>query len=862
MAWQKFSTLNDPQDPESIVPTSTFLNLPFLLAGPILRRVEESSVSVWLAFRKNVSLTLKVYDSEDKIIGSEKLSGSTTARRIGANLWVAVVTASTNTASDFLVAGTKYYYDIQMNFNGVIKTLGSPEVLTPAGSSNGNLQIICYGADKLPSFTIPPSITIDHLHIFHGSCRKPHGNRTDALVSIDKIIEDHNSDNLAFLRPQQLFLTGDQIYADDVSELLLTMIMDASRALMGWEERLDFQSPQNIPPSSSFKEMLKPGKRALLVKNTGLSVESEKGRNHLMTLGEYFSMYLFVWSDVLWQVDYPNWLDVSTLKLSEYDSQISVLNNFKSTLQKIRRVLANIPTYMMGDDHEVTDDWFLNLEWCQTILGDNTSNIPPIVANPLGKRIVLNGLSAFAIFQAWGNTPGSFISSPPGNDLLDLLDDLTDSPSERLINSTTWVDLANLILPSISLGPNGKKSLIGGLDYGFTINYDKHQVIVLDTRTKREFPAEVLGNDLKLVRSRRKGASLISESSLHLQLTSQLSSRKSTAEVTIVISPSPVIGHTFMEETGQPAIIKGHDTIRIYNRLRSRFGKAELKPIGKIRWDMEAWAFEETIFQTLLLSLASFGKTLVLSGDVHYAFSNKVEYWNRRSLPMKKSTIVQLVSSALKNEDGGTNKVATLITSLAKNKMLRFSSYAGWSQPGDHIKVRFTQWDSVSNSYVSEYINFNVQGPPNVIEIENSQDDPDRIIVVNAPDWRYRLKFFKDLRSEGDRGLYNIANLTYPYTLLQNDVTRAAAKQNQERIEFQKIVVGRNNIGQIKFDFSTPGQESITHSFWYNASTKGLDPDNILNHTIHIIPMSGPPDIPYSSTDESSWKNFDFDFPS
>lgn len=37
-------------------------------------------------------------------------------------------------------------------------------------------------------------------------------------------------------RPHLLLLTGDQIYADDVSPLLLCALHDAANALLGWRE--------------------------------------------------------------------------------------------------------------------------------------------------------------------------------------------------------------------------------------------------------------------------------------------------------------------------------------------------------------------------------------------------------------------------------------------------------------------------------------------------------------------------------------------------------------------------------------------------------------------------------------------------
>ena len=41
---------------------------------------------------------------------------------------------------------------------------------------------------------------------------------------------------------------------------------------------------------------------------------------------------------------------------------------FLAGLPKVRRALANVPTYMIFDDHDVTDDWFLNPMWRDRVL--------------------------------------------------------------------------------------------------------------------------------------------------------------------------------------------------------------------------------------------------------------------------------------------------------------------------------------------------------------------------------------------------------------------------------------------------------------------------------------------------------------
>jgi hypothetical protein len=63
----------------------------------------------------------------------------------------------------------------------------------------------------------------------------------------------------------------------------------------------------------------------------------------------------------------------------------------------VRRVLANVPTYMIFDDHDVTDDWNLTARWRDRAR-----------ASPAGRRIVANALAAYWAFQGWGNDPGQF----------------------------------------------------------------------------------------------------------------------------------------------------------------------------------------------------------------------------------------------------------------------------------------------------------------------------------------------------------------------------------------------------------------------------------------------------------------------
>ncbi|MEM7716050.1 MAG: hypothetical protein AAF349_21175, partial [Cyanobacteria bacterium P01_A01_bin.68] len=374
--------------------------IPLVLAGPILRRTEPDSVTVWVALKASRHVTLTIFDENHNFL----FESTRTTARIGINLHVVAVTA--NASSNILKYGENYLYDLHF---GDGELLSSPGILTIEGS----LQDISYPQYTLPSFALPPSDLKD-LRIIHGSCRKPHGESLDALASLDKIIKEALEKD-SKKRPHQLFLTGDQIYADDVADVLLFMLMDTSETLLGWSEKL---------PDVENVEELKPGKRNnLATKTAGLTASIGKLNNltdiaesHLFTFGEYLAMHLFAWSDVLWVEPelFPDFADINSEhweaksdKRKAYDQEVEYIKEFWSTLKNIRRALANIPTYMIFDDHEVTDDWYLNMAWCSRILG-----------KPLGKRILQNGMLAGAICQAWGNTPEQFEKGTNGEELL------------------------------------------------------------------------------------------------------------------------------------------------------------------------------------------------------------------------------------------------------------------------------------------------------------------------------------------------------------------------------------------------------------------------------------------------------------
>ena len=88
---------------------------------------------------------------------------------------------------------------------------------------------------------------------------------------------------------------------------------------------------------------------------------------------------------------------------------------FRAAVPRVARALANTATYMIFDDHEVTDDWYLSQSLAVEVL-----------TAPFGRAVVRNGYAAYTVCQAWGNDPAAFTHTgqnpkPKNEELLDTL---------------------------------------------------------------------------------------------------------------------------------------------------------------------------------------------------------------------------------------------------------------------------------------------------------------------------------------------------------------------------------------------------------------------------------------------------------
>ena len=83
---------------------------------------------------------------------------------------------------------------------------------------------------------------------------------------------------------------------------------------------------------------------------------------YALTFSEFSAMYLVAWNVENWPKIYPSFEIAAYSKgkgtdPKKYHNEIEQLEKARKALPAVRRVLANIPTYMICDDHEITDDY-------------------------------------------------------------------------------------------------------------------------------------------------------------------------------------------------------------------------------------------------------------------------------------------------------------------------------------------------------------------------------------------------------------------------------------------------------------------------------------------------------------------------
>ena len=826
MAWESLSKRLD--------------KLPLVIAGPILRRVTNESATVWFVLKEGVSATLHIYDGQNKLS-----SISNSGIRLGKHVHVYTLTVKTTLVSD-----KNYHYDIEFSGHQRLSQL---------------LPELSYDNSGRPSFALPPS-DLKNLRVIHGSCRHPHADGRDAFEGLDVMLDSNKGGTInPVKRPHQLFLTGDQIYADDVADAMLHMIMDAAKILFGWEE-------------NEFKGLnLQPGERQGNSSKTQLT--SDFAKSHVYTFQEYCLLYLMVWSDTLWSDNnsFPTTEQVYTFPArlkdkEELEKEIEMINVFKEevinlkifkeSLPAVRKILANVPTYMMFDDHEVTDDWNLNYYWCK--------NLYP---NPLGRRVLRNALSAYALFQAIGNDPEQF-ETGNGKKFIDLFNSknhnqIDETQLSLLLNVPDTVPVSDTALEPHGLPINDKT-----LRWDYKISFQHHEIIALDVRTMRGYPPD----------TEIEFCELISKKGLERQIPTGFNFEK---KMIFVISPAPVIGVPLVEHL-QKKVANLHPEYLVRQEVRFDI-------------DTEAWSLDQAAYYRLFSVLSAAvknengqGQFIFLSGDVHYGFATRFQLWGNRLFEKNKiqnnkieSCFAQFTSSPLKNQNNASialhlggyhpnaNEIFPVIEDLVDEMtgfkitrpissvpLIKFILEANelftdefpeneitfcWNGNSDRSQMRLGS--KVEELDAGELTTFFIKEGRLHAYSETYLKETKLLTDITPQDWVTKTSFISS-----DNNLEKIQDIPervpQPYTVDEKEdfANWQNSRQHYQNLgtDFKKYaeqwgtgkeIVGVNNIGEIRIE-GEEGAWIAVQKLWWQLAGEGNDFLRIYPLTIYKVPLS------------------------
>ncbi len=564
--------------------------LPDILVGPILRRLTSQQLVLWWLSPYECQGELRCYvEDEEQVIFTAPLDDDNlTTFRVGDKAIVHLLDVSIN-----LPVETYIEYDLLIKNNND-ETAGSLKCLTEISPN------LAFSNKGRPSFIIQDKIN----NLLHGSCRNPHHASQDSLLAGETLVAKTLTDNEQ--RPALLMMSGDQIYADHVAGVTLYAIHQVI-ALLGLNDEKfsdDNLAEQGITCSSELYQLSEQyfQREFLLPKSTSPAAwfrppffKSDKhhaiftsvyAHNHIMTFAENMAMYFLVWSPTLWQdIDLEGFY-VPEKYEKTHQQELSSIKDFVSGLDKVQRLLAHVPTYMIFDDHDVTDDWNLTAAWEQAAYQD-----------PLAKRIIGNSLFAYWLCQGWGNDPKQFTG-----DFWNAADAYQKAKDPEQQGSS---------IQRSALQDKFIDTLLKFSHWQYTLD-SQPKLVVLDSRTRRWRSEHALDHPSGL---------------MDWEALCELQQELIGHDAILLVSPAPIFGVKVIETIQRMATIAGH-------------------PLAV---DAENWMAHPGAASTLL-NIFKHPKTpqhfVILSGDVHYSFVYDIEIRFSHHSPH----IWQITSSGIKNQ--------------------------------------------------------------------------------------------------------------------------------------------------------------------------------------------------------------------
>jgi len=332
--------------------------------------------------------------------------------------------------------------------------------------------------------------------------------------------------------------------------------------------------------------------------------------------------------------------------------------------RNVRVLLAQVPTFLMFDDHEATDDWNFSVAWVRML--HNRKD-----ALRMWPKTLSDALAAYWIYQGWGNKAPSQWSTgdPRVKALLDAQRQGTDAlPALRKCIHAACFAAPPAHDPKVTIQPAFQAGL--GLDWHYRLPFDP-PFLVPDCRTrKRLVPAD---DDLRVIdhdgpEKGRPQSQTIDQAQLDW-MRDILLGAKTTLPVAFIAPSTPyllqkkLMDFMLKPEIAARAWAQGSDIASIgaallgstglgiaTNRLLTVFRRGkDLEHMMRERSWRDLWGLVDAMRRR-----GSPVKTLVLvSGDVHHSYCMTA---NLPGTGRPTPEVLQITSSGLQTTIRGSGK--------------------------------------------------------------------------------------------------------------------------------------------------------------------------------------------------------------
>lgn len=431
------------------------------------------------------------------------------------------------------------------------------------------------------------------------------------------------------------------------------------------------------------------------------------------------------------------------IKGSEEFNRIHRLEWCYQDLPKIRRILANIPTYMVFDDHEVTDDWNITYRWQKLTRG-----------NSLGRGVTRNALAAFTLFQWWGNDPRTLRNNSLASQVLDKIAALfanatpeTPGPdSDAVTQIEKWFDLT--LLPDTPVAPTNTISTPDApatrMTWNFRYDGPSFEVLALDSRTWRG--AEIDANALlKEPFYDDASATLMTDQAMRLQIPDQPGAGINPNGICFVIAAAPFLGFPPVESVAQP-LINLKDMIEREPPFPFKRWKRSLL-FGRVEHDPEPWGFRPELFEAILARLNSRNRVIFYSGDVHYSFASFMDYWQLDPTTgnSKQATrFVQLTASSFRAQQPTVAAVFALDLLQQVGAMASKTARLGWHRGAASSNTFPPPLQAGVNPF-NQHVTQSLLDDPILVSPDAI---PKGTTMVRKPDWMWEMDLASDSRPD------------------------------------------------------------------------------------------------------------------